>query len=306
MQNDFDIIIIGGGPAGCAAAMFVARCKWRTLLIDRGSPGSHLASVGNVSCFPGFPESISGTDLLSKIRKQAELEGVKFAKDSVTAIGVDTKPIKVMTDSGGEYECKAVIIATGAANKSNYLYGEKEFLGKGVFEDVVLDAPSITKRIAAVIGRNKPAADAAIYISRFADKVHFVIPSSKLDIGQNILDTLASCKNVEMHYSTSLKKIQGDGHVKKISVLSSGQEKEMEVSGVFSFVHDYQPTTGFLDKTLELGDHGAVKVDENLATSAENVFACGDVLCARPQLPAISAAQGVLAGMKVDRKLLKL
>ncbi|MBT3181543.1 MAG: FAD-dependent oxidoreductase [Deltaproteobacteria bacterium] len=305
MQSNYDVIVIGGGPAGCSAAMFIARCKWKVLIIDMDNSKGYLSGLGNISCFPGFPESLKGRELLERMRKQAELEGVKFQKDKVSAIAADNAPIKIMTDNNGEFTSSAVVVATGAASRSNYLHGEKELLGKGVSHDALADAPSIAKRITAVIGRNKRSAEATLFLSRFAEKVHFVIPSSKLDVSDHLLDKLQNNKAVEMHFSTSLKRINGSDHVKSINILSSGQEKELDVAGVFTYVHDYQPTTAFLEKIVDLSESGSVKVDQNMATSIEGIFACGDALCGRPQLPAISAAQGVLTGVNIDGYLSK-
>jgi thioredoxin reductase (NADPH) len=303
MQNNFDAIVIGGGPSGCASAMFLARCRHRTLVIDRDESAGYLGTMSVISCFPGFPESITGRDLLARMKKQAELEGVKFVKDSVTAVAVDGTPKRIMTEKNEEYTANAVIIATGAAMRTNYLHGERELLGKGVSHDAISDGPSVAKRHAAVVGKNRQAVEAALFLSRFADHVYLIIPSNKLDADDAILNKLQKTKNVELQYSTSVKRINGTDHVTSINVLSSGQEKEIHVAGLFTFVHEYQTTTTFVEKAVEMSNSGSIKVDQSLMTTAEGVFACGDVICARPQLPAIAAAQGILAGVNADKFL---
>ena len=307
MHTEYDLVVIGGGAAGCSAAMFVARCKWKVLVVDRDGTSGHLSTIANVSCFPGFPESISGSDLLGKLRKQAELEGVKFQRDVVSAIAAgNDEPCRIMTEHSGEITAKSVVVSTGSAGRTNYLHGEKEFLAKGVSYDAITDAPSVARRVTAVVGRNRRSAEAAVYLSRFAEKVHLIIPSNKLDVPDFMISKIQSIKNIEPHYSTSLKRIKGTDHVTSIDLLSSGQEKELEVSGVFTYVHEYQPATSFLNKVVDLGENGAVKVDVNFSTTADGIFACGDVICGRPQLPAISSAQGIVAGMGVDRFLSKI
>lgn len=303
MQNNCDAIIIGGGPAGCAAAAFVARCRWSAIIIDSAISGSHLGSLGNVSYFPGFPEAISGAELLKRMRRQAELVGVKFISDSVNNISGEPSSFKVKTEGSKEYDAHSIIVATGAAARTNYLFGEREFFGKGVSYDVMADGPAVAKRATAVIGKTRHAAEEALALTRFAEKIHFIIPSNRLDVDDAMLKQLQSNRAIELYFSTSLKKINGTDHVNTITVFTGGQEKDIPVVGVFTYVHEYKATTAFLEKTVELAQGGAVKVDRAFSTSAAGIFACGDVLCAKPQLPAISTSQGMLAGMSVDRYL---
>lgn len=303
MQNNFDLIIVGGGPAGSAAAATAARLRWKVLVIDRGVEHGYLGGLGNVSYFPGFPESIGGRELIDRMRRQAELVGVHFLTDTVREASVKDASIKLVTDSGKDFEARALVVATGAALRTNYLHGEREFLGRGVSYDAASDGPSIARRVAAVIGKTKHAATEAMTLSRFAEKVHFIIPSNKIDADEKTIAELQKCPGIEMHFSTSLKKINGGDHVSSITVFTVGQEKDIPVAGVFTYVHEYQPTTGFLNKSVELSENGAVKVTNDMSTSIPRIFACGDVLCSKPQLPAIAAAQGLLAGMNAAKYL---
>lgn len=303
MHTNPNIIVIGGGPAGCAAATVAARCRWKVTVIDRSLEGGHLGSLGNVTYFPGFPEAISGKDLLRKMRRQAELVGVQFLIDTVRAISVKTSPYKVITEANKEFEPQVIIIATGAALRTNYLQGEREFLGKGVSYDAMEDGPAVAKRVAAVIGKTKLAADEALFLSRFTEKVHFIIPSSKIDVDDQMMHLLHNNRTLELHFSTSLKKINGTEHANSITVFTNGQEKEIQVAGVFSYIHEYQTTTSFLEKEVEMSPNGSIKVNNSLISSVEGVLACGDVLCGKPQLPAISSAQGMLAGISADKYL---
>ncbi len=303
MQTSYDVIIIGGGPAGSAAAAFTARSKWQSLVVDRSMERGFLGSLGNVSYFPGFPESIRGRDLLERMRRQAELEGAHFLSDSVTQISGSEGSFKLITQSGKGLEAKAVVVATGASDRTSYLHGEKEFLGKGVSHDALTDGPAVAKRTVAVVGKTEHAAREALALTRFAEHIHFIIPSSKIEAPDDLVGRLKGIKSIETHFSASLKKINGGEHVKSITVFTGGQEKEIDVVGVFTYVHEYKATTEFLKDLVELTQHGAIKVDENLSTSCDLIFAAGDVLCARPQLPVISASQGLLAGMSADRAL---
>jgi thioredoxin reductase (NADPH) len=303
MQTAYDAIVIGGGPAGCAAAAFICRCRWSAAVVDRSQSGSFLGSLRNVSYFPGFADAISGQDLLSRMRRQAEHFGAAFVSDEVTAIEGSSGSFTVKASSDKALSAKAIVIATGAASRTNYLQGEREFLGRGVYYDVQADGPAVAKRSAAIIGKSRHAVEEAFALTRFADRIHFIIPSNKLDADDAAMESLQRNRAIEMHFSTSLKKINGEENVRSITVFSGGQEKDIEVVGVFTYVHDHRAATGFLSGVVELAQNGAVKVDRDLATTAEGIFACGDSLCGRPQLPAIASSQGLLAGISVDRHL---
>ena len=300
MQTNYDVIIIGGGPAGSAASAFTSRSKWSTLVLDKSIDAGFLGSLGNVSYFPGFTESIRGRDLLERMRRQAEHEGSHFLSDLVTQLSGTAGSFRIITQSGKGLEAKVVIIATGSADRTSYLAGEREFLGRGVSHDVLADGPAVAKRSVAVIGKNELAATEALTVARFADKIHFIIPSNRLEVPDELMKAIEKTRSIEMHFSASLKKINGGDHVNSITVFTGGQEKEIPVVGVFTYVHEYKPTTEFVKEFVEVSEIGAIKVDENLATSTDGIFACGDVLCGRPQLPSISASQGLLAGMSVD------
>jgi len=300
MQTSYDVVVIGGGPAGSTAAAFTSRCKWSTLVADRSVEQGFLGSLGNVSYFPGFPESIRGRDLLDRMRRQAEHEGARFITDAVTEVSGTSGSFKIITHSGKGLEARAVIVATGANDRTSYLHGEREFMGRGVSHDVLADGPAVAKRAVAVIGKNEQAAREAIAVSRFAEHVHFIIPSSKVEAPDEVMKRIKEIRSIDMHFSTSLKKINGTEHVSSITVFTGGQEKELPVVGVFTYVHEYKATTEFLKDFVELAPSGAIKVDERLATSVDGMFACGDVLCGRPQLTPIASSQGLLAGMSVD------
>lgn len=303
MQTACDAIVVGGGPAGCAAAGFLARNGWNVQIVDRSMAGSYLASLGHVNAFPGFPEAIAGQELLRRMRRQAELHGAKLVNDAVAAITPAEGGFTLATESGKSLGARAVVIATGASTRVNPLPGEREYLGRGVSYDVLSDGPQVAKKVAAVIGKNRHAVDEALELARFAEKIHFFVPAAKLEVDEPMLERLQKSKPIELHFSASLKKISGTEHVNAITVFLNGQEKEMHVNGVFLYVHEHKACTSFLERVVEMGASGAIKVDGQLSTSVSGIFACGDCLCGRPQLPAISSSQGLLAGIGADHHL---
>lgn len=303
MENSFDVVVIGGGPSGLSAAARAAHCGWKTLLIDKQSHDGYLANLKRIFYFPAFPGGISGSELVDKMRSQATNAGATIVEDTVSAISADERPIKLTSANGVSYEARACIVATGSSMRTSTIKGEHEFAGRGVFCDANMDGPFMNGKIAAVVGKNRLAAKEAIALTRFASSVKFLIPSNKLDADEELNKLLQSNKKIEMSFSTSLKEIRGGESVSSISLFTGGKEAELKVDGIFLYTHDFKAATSFLGKAVELGDSGGIKVDRRFASSAEGIFACGDCLCGRPQLPYIAAAQGLLAGIEMDRYL---
>ena len=154
-----------------------------------------------------------------------------------------------------------------------------------------------------MIGKNLKSAEETLRLARFAEKIYFIIPSSKLEIPADLTKRLEQDDRIEMHFSASLKEIAGGDWVERITMLSGGKERTLDVAGVFPYMYESRPVNQLFCDQVELGEAGAVKVDGNLATSVKGIFACGDLLCGRPQLPAISSAQGLIAGLSVDKFL---
>lgn len=301
--NDIDVIVVGGGPAGSSAASLLARNQRKVLVIDGSQEDGYLGSLKKVAFFPGIDEPIRGSELVERFRRQAQTFGADYRSAKVHKISVEEGRIKVSVGGDQVIECKSVVLASGAAQRVSDLHGEKDFLGLGVSYDAETDGPSFLNKTVAVVGKNRLAAEEALLLSRYAEKVILIVPSSKIDADESFLNVLRENKKLELHFSASLKKIEGTDHVGSIVVFIGGQEKNLSVDGVFSYMNDHKPTNEYAKDAVELSEGGAVKVDNNLQTSAKGIFACGDILCSRPQLPAIAAAQGILAGINVDKYL---
>ncbi len=302
MSELYDVIVIGGGASGASAAAFTAGHGWNTLLVDKNIQDGYLGGLGNVCQFPGFPDGAVGAEIVERLRRQAENAGAKTRIAEATEINFEAEPRKV-TIGGETLEAQTIVLATGAAARTGYLPGEKEFMGRGVLHDAKIDGPCNAGSEIAIIGKSKLAADEALFLTKFAQKIHFVIPSNRLDADNKIFGLIQHDKKIELHFSTSLKTINGGDRVTSITVFTGGQEKEIQVSTVFTYMHEYQPMNQFIKNALQTAQNGSVMVNEQFETSAPGVFACGDILCAKPQLPAISVAQGILTGMGVDHYL---
>ncbi len=302
----YDAVVIGGGPAGSSAAAWLARNKWKTLLLDQALEDGYLGSLGNVSYFPGQSEPVTGAELVRRLRRQAEQAGVELRTLRAEIISIEDGSLAVQPGGGEHVTTRAVVLATGAAARSGYLHGEKEFMGRGVSHDAATDGPLFAHHRVAVVGKTQHAAQEALRLARYVDHVVFIIPSSKLDVPESLMRELRHQTKIEHYLSTSLKKINGGDHVSSITVFTGGQEKDIEVHGVFPYVHEYHATSAFLKGMVELSPSGAVKIDHAFNTSVKGVFACGDLICALPQMPAIACAQGILAALSVDKYLCSL
>lgn len=297
MSEIYDAIVVGGGGAGSMAADYLSSNKFKTLVIDKG--GGFLSKLSKAPFLPCFTGNI-----IQDMHGQIESRGGKIK--NLAADGVDFKTQTRKVICGAEtFEANSIILAMGSAERTGYLAGEEALIGKGVFYDASPFAGFVGGQAVAVIGKTRTALEEAILLSKFVDSLYFVIPSNKLEGDTRLINQIQHDKKVELLFSTSLKTINGTNEVKSITVFTGGNEKEINVRAVFSYMHDFQPKNQILKDIVELSPSGEVLVNEQFSTSVPGVFACGDILCAKHQFPAISLAQGLLTGINAAQYLTK-
>ncbi len=293
----YDAVIIGGGPAGLAAAVYCGRSKLNTLVIDKNPRAGALNLAGRIENYPGVPDPVTGAELLGRIRLQAERLGARVIKDEVIAIDVSSRPIGITTLHGGDYRGATVILATGAMGRKPMLKGEAEFLGKGVAYCAECDAPLFDGKDVVVVGRADLVEDELPQICHFARHVYLIpMPALSGDNG-------ASLPNVEVLKGTAIREIKGDGFVTAVRVVDrSGVERDLPASGVFLYLQGRVPIVDFLAGSVALDSEGSIKVNkEDMSTSVEGVFAAGDVATKRLRQSVIAAAEGALAAVSAVR-----
>lgn len=277
MDKIYDIIIIGGGPAGYTAALYAARAGLDTVLIERLSPGGQMALTGDIDNYPGFEEGVDGFTLGMKMQQSAERFGAVTVYDEVTAVDLMGKIKRVVT-LGGVYQSRTVIISTGANPRELGLDGEREYTGRGIHYCAHCDGRFYKDKTVIVVGGGNTAAADAIYLARLAKKVYVVHRRDTLKATKIYHDPLFAADNVEFIWNSSLDGIMTDGRIKgaKVKNLVSGEVTEILCDGIFISI-GRTPATGFLGDAVKLDPLGYIVADESTRTSVDGVYAIGDV-----------------------------
>lgn len=273
----YDIIIIGGGPAGYTAALYATRAGLDTLVIERLSAGGQLALTGEVDNYPGFEEGIDGFTLGMKMQGSAERFGAVTEYTEVLSLDLKDKIKKIITDSG-EFEAKTVIIATGANPRELGLPREAELLGRGIHYCAHCDGRFYKDKTVAVVGGGNSAAADALYLSRLAKKVYLIHRRDSLRATKIYHEPLKNAENIEFLWDSAITELIAEQRVSgaKIQSLKTGELTEISCDGVFVSI-GRKPATDFVKDTVNLDQNGYIIADETTKTNIEGVFAAGDV-----------------------------
>ncbi len=271
MSDNYDIVIIGGGPAGMTAAMYAARAGMRTLIIEKALVGGQLWLSESIENYPGFPEGITSAGLADNMKKQAEKFGAVLLKDGAERILNDNEDFIIETYAGKRISAPGVIVTAGASMKTLGVKGENEFLGKGVSYCAVCDGPLFRDKAVAVVGGGNTACEEAIYLTRFASKVYLIHRRPALRAIKNIRDKVENNQKIELLLRKEVFQINGDEFVKSIKFKDGCI---LDVEGVFIFT-GLEPATECVKDTVSM-EKGFIVTDENLMTSMAGIFAAGD------------------------------
>jgi thioredoxin reductase (NADPH) len=300
--DTYDVVIIGGGPSGGSAAIYTARADLSTLVIDKGLTAGALGMASKIANFPGLPDPVEGAELVRHIRDQARSFGATFIDEKVLRTDLEGDPKQVWTGTEG-HEGRAVIIATGAMGRTRRFPGEDRLLGRGVSYCATCDGAFFRDQSVAVAGSNDEAADEALTLTRFASEVHVLNPTSDFNAPEGLVEELRTHDKVTFHPSARIAEIVGEDQVTGVDIVEQGEEKTLEVAGVFIYLQGNLPVTDFLGEEVSISEDGCLIVDENFQTNIDGVFAIGDVLCKHVKQAVIAAAEGVEAAIVVDRYL---
>ncbi len=297
----YDVIIIGGGPAGTAAAIYTSRSGLRTLVIDKGLTAGALGITSKISNYPGVPGTVTGAELVETMRQQAESFGAEFLTDKV--VGVDlAQETRLVFAGSNTFETKAIILATGSMGRTNTVRGESELLGRGVSYCATCDGAFFRDQTVVVVGNNDEALEEALFLTKFVEKVILLVPTPALKARESLTREAIDNPKIETRLGTKLLEIAGERQVATVRIRPrGGQEEVLKVTGVFVYLQGAQPITDYLMGQLELNGDGCLTVDDQLQTAVPGVYAVGDLLCSHVKQAVIAASDGVIAAIAADK-----
>jgi thioredoxin reductase (NADPH) len=299
-NHTFDMIIIGAGPAGLAAAVYSSWLGLDTIVLEAGVAGGKAFEAPRIENFPGFDEGIKGSELTDKMRKQAARLGCKIM-EAEEVVGLDLgDEIKRVTTRKRTYQGRAVIVATGTQKRKLRVPGETEFLGRGVSYCVVCDGPFFRNAETAVIGNSQEAGADALFLSTIAKSVTLVTQEEELKIEGTLGEQLRGKLNVEIIKGRVLD-ILGEKTVKSIRIMQNDPQREIEkdVKGVFISLGGVPMTNIVKRAGLNTDKNGCLTVDRMQRTNIVGVYAAGDCTCGGMQV-VTAAGEGAMAAMKAS------
>jgi len=299
-MSEYDVIIVGGGPAGLAAALYTARMNLKTAVLDRGPLGGQLLNTELVEDYPGF-DSILGSELAMKMGEHARKFGVEVRDfEPVHEIDVEGNTKVVRLESGEELRAPALIMAAGGLPRYLQVPGEKELWGRGVSYCAVCDGAFFKGQELAVIGGGDAAVEEGEFLTRYASKVYILHRRSELRAQPILIGRARANNKIEFIFDAHVKEIAGDAKVQAVRYEQHGQVKELKVGGVFIFV-GFVPNSSLLKVHVEHDQGGYILTDGNMQTSVDGIWAVGDVRAQLTKQIATAVGDGTTAAVAASQ-----
>ncbi len=302
MEKIYDVAIIGGGPAGYSAGLYSSRGKLSTVIIEKGKWGGQAATTEELENYPGSIENPTGPKLMERMKKQAESFGTEFLNGEVIAIEDIDEKIKTLRLKEGEIKTNTIILATGSEYVNLGAKGEDDLRGKGVSYCATCDADFFTELEIVVIGGGNTAVEEAIYLTKFADKVTVVHRRDEFRAAKSAVEKLLANEKVNVIWDSVVEEIYGDGIVEgvKLKNVKSGEKIDFQTDGVFIFVGT-KPVSDYAKGVVKMDERGYIITDENMKTSAEGIFAAGDVRVKLLRQVVTAASDGAIAAINAEK-----
>ena len=299
----YDVIVIGGGPGGYTAALYAARANLSVAILEKLSPGGQMGTTDVIDNYPGFPQGVNGFELAMQMKEGAERFGAQTQLAEVTQVELAGQ-VKTIHTSGGDYQARTVVLATGAHPRELGLPGERELRGRGVSYCATCDGMFYRGKTVVVVGGGNTAVSDVLYLSRLCEKVYLVHRRDALRASKVYLDPLQKAENVEFVWDSEVKQLLRDQAVTGVRVRNkkTGKERDIPCGGVFVAV-GYLPNTELYRGQVELDEAGYVLADETTQTNLPGVFAVGD-LRKKPLRQVVTAASdGAVAAHFIEEYL---
>ncbi len=300
----YDVIIIGGGPAGLTAGLYTSRAKLKTLLLERMIMGGQVMTTTKVENYPGFPGGIDGPDLMMRFQEHCQEFGLEVTTGEAEGL-VDNGDVKTLVVDGQELSARAVIITTGAEPSKLGVDGEDSFIGRGVSYCATCDGAFFREVEVAIIGGGDTAAEEALFLTRFASKVYLIHRRNELRATKILQDRIEANDKIEVLWDTVIEKVNGDNSgmtSAALKNLKSGETRDLPLAGMFVAI-GVTPKAHFLTEVLELDGDGYVLTDAECRTSMPGVFAAGDVRKKILKQIATAVGDGAVAAIMAEKYL---
>ncbi len=302
MKSHYELVILGGGPAGLSAGLYAARARIDHILLEKGATGGQVMQTDWIDNYPGFPEGISGFDLSEKMLAHAKRFDLNVGTAMVTSMDFTDEKRKILhLDNGGQISCNAVIICTGARPNKLGIPGEEELQGKGVSYCGTCDAPFYRNMHVAVVGGGNTAVEEAIYLTRFASKVSVIHRRDELRATKIIQEHAFANEKIEFIWNSQVTAIEGEKEVQRLRLLNKdGSKSSLDVDGIFVLI-GVSPNNDELPlDILEKDKWGFLKVDTETRTNIPGVMAAGDI-CSKAVRQVVNAAgEGAVAVLAAE------
>ncbi len=305
MRETLDVVIIGAGPAGLAAAVYTGRARLNTLILEKGMPGGQILLTDLVENYPGFPEGVVPFQLMENFRKHAEKFGAKIETDEAKKIQ-NQDDLWHVSGVKGEYPARAVIIATGSVYRKLGLPGEAKLTGRGVSYCATCDGAFFKDKEVAVAGGGDNALTEALFLTKFCRTVKVIHRRDQFRAVKILQERIFANDKTEVLWDSVVEEISGEDRFESITIknVKDNKTSKLKLDGVFISI-GMDPNSEFVKELVDLDERGEIKVSQNMSTSQPGIFAAGDVTDACPEQMATAVGTGVAAALAVDEYLSK-
>lgn len=298
-----DVVIIGAGPAGLAAAIYAGRARLDTLVLERATPGGQILLTDFIENYPGFTEGIAPFQLMENIRKQAERFGAKIVMDDVQEVHKKEKNWRIRGNRG-EYKTRTVLVATGSDHRKLGIQGEEQLTGRGVSYCATCDGAFFQDKVVAVVGGGDWALTEALFLTRFCREVRIIHRRDQLRAEKILQERAFDNTKIEVIWDTVVDRINGEPRLDSVIIrnVKDNKASELELDGLFISIGTI-PNNKIVAKLVELNEWGEVMVGKNMATKQPGLYAAGDVTDACPEQMATAVGTGVAAALAITEYL---